>query len=560
MRAPEEVPAALADPAKFDHDRLGHLLEDRLLMLPRFQRAYAWESSNVTEFLEDLAQARKAKREYFMGTIVLAESNDGSPRQLIVDGQQRLTTTALLLIAIRDRLRELGKDADADAIGTRFLKRYEISESEELTRLVLSPRDLPSYESLVHESNDLAPSLLRGAYELCRRHVTDIAPSATQSSELIALIAQLSDQVQILLAIASGLPEAYVIFETLNDRGADLTTADLLKNYLFSQSGTEGINYVETVWTEVAGAFEKPDDLVKFIRYEYSSRHGKVTTRKLYRALQEDIGAGSGRTKAYMKRLRETLGIFLALRDPDHPRWSSLSFDVRDSLLAFRRFGFESSMALLLAAFREWDDKRGARLVNVVASWSVRAMMAGKLGGGQSEEAFCLAAKAIAEGKAKNQNDLRKLVSEIVPSDAEFRQAFLAFGPVTTTKAKYLLGMIEKYYAQQSGSQASLADWSSKGVTIEHIIADSSDASAFSDGVEYERFQVLRNQLWNFALLERNLNKKAEDKPFAEKRSLYAKSGFPLTRSLAEAESWSLADGEGRAKFLAGLAVVAWRP
>lgn len=46
---------------------------------------------------------------------------------------------------------------------------------------------------------------------------------------------QLENGVQVLIAVASSLPEAYVIFETLNDRGADLTTADLLKNYLFSE-------------------------------------------------------------------------------------------------------------------------------------------------------------------------------------------------------------------------------------------------------------------------------------------------------------------------------------
>ena len=59
-------------------------------------------------------------------------------------------------------------------------------------------------------------------------------------------------------AVASGLAEAYVIFETLNDRGADLTTADLLKNYLFSQS-KDYLRHVEQKWTRVSSALDQPD-------------------------------------------------------------------------------------------------------------------------------------------------------------------------------------------------------------------------------------------------------------------------------------------------------------
>jgi hypothetical protein len=72
---------------------------------------------------------------------------------------------------------------------------------------------------------------------------------------------QLDTGVQVLVAVASDLPEAYVIFETLNDRGADLTTADLLKSYLFSQA-KQHFSYVESQWIKLDSAFEDPEDLV----------------------------------------------------------------------------------------------------------------------------------------------------------------------------------------------------------------------------------------------------------------------------------------------------------
>ena len=546
----------MADQAKFDHDRLGHLLEDKLLMVPRFQRSYAWDHSNIQEYLDDLTGARRSKREYFMGTIVLADS-DEEPRQIIVDGQQRLTTTALLLIAIRDQLRKLGKDADADSIETRYIRRYELSEGEELIRLVLSPTDLPDYESLV-DGEDVEGSALAEAYQLCLTYVEELAPGPPQFQSLIDLTSQLADEVQILLAIASGIPEAYVIFETLNDRGADLTTADLLKNYLFSQAGQQGIGFVESVWTEISGSFEKPDDLVKFIRYDYSSRHGKVTNRKLYRSLQEVIGGGSGKAKTYMKELRKSHAVFQALKDPDHERWGRLNFDVRDSLIAFRRFGFESSMPLLLAVFREWQENKAGKIVNLVAAWSVRALMAGKLGGGQSEEAFCQAAVAVSSRKARSQPDLLEHVGDIVPGNSEFRQSFLGFGPLTTTRAKYLLGMIERTYRAKNILPVAPLDWSSKSVTIEHVIADSSKDSDFANRAEFERFLVLRNRLWNFALLERTLNKKADDQAFVDKKKYYDQSGFAMTQLLGSNASWTVEEGEAYAQDLADLAVETW--
>jgi hypothetical protein len=106
----------MADPAQFDHDRLGHLLSDRLLKVPRFQRRYSWEEEHIAEYWTDIERARAAGDSYFMGTVVLASDVSGNGRKLIIDGQQRITTTAVLLIAARDRIAELGQDRAAQAL------------------------------------------------------------------------------------------------------------------------------------------------------------------------------------------------------------------------------------------------------------------------------------------------------------------------------------------------------------------------------------------------------------------------------------------------------------
>jgi uncharacterized protein with ParB-like and HNH nuclease domain len=69
-----------------------------------------------------------------MGTVVLAADPEDSTRQIIVDGEQRLTTSALLLISVRDHLKKLGKDAQASSVDTTFLRRFELEQEDTVVK------------------------------------------------------------------------------------------------------------------------------------------------------------------------------------------------------------------------------------------------------------------------------------------------------------------------------------------------------------------------------------------------------------------------------------------
>lgn len=380
----------MARETDFDHDQIGHLLADHLIEVPRFQRRYAWTIDNVSEYLSDLAEARAKDRDYFVGTVVLTLPEADSFRRRVVDGQQRLATTSLLLIAIRDRLVELGKVEQAKRVEERYLRGYELQAEGVFERLTLGPHDSDAYVALLdgNVSADHQSHPLVMAYRVCAEHVAKLAPDADSYSELMELVNQLEKRVQILVAVASGIQEAYVIFETLNDRGADLTTADLLKNYLFSASGAY-LSTVEHKWVQLESAFEKPEDLVRLIRFELISRKGSVRTSKLYRAIQEDITVTGVQATAYLSRLVKAKDTYVALRDPDSDYWKSEKVDVRDALLAYRRFQFESSIPVVLAAFATWDFDDACRLLNKVLTWSVRALFAGNIGAKLAEEGVC---------------------------------------------------------------------------------------------------------------------------------------------------------------------------
>lgn len=542
----------MTDATKFGHDNLAHLLAEHLLEVPRFQRSYSWDEGNVEEYLYDLAQARARGVAYFMGTVVLASPEDGATRRQIVDGQQRLATTAVLLLAVRDLLRIYGKDKQAEETEKRFLRGYVLSADDEVERLILNPKDQESYDALIEGRTDILPvtDSLKVCYCACTKYLAGIAPNAKDYRKLLDITTQLDEQVQVLVAEASDLPEAYVIFETLNDRGADLTTADLLKNFLFSAS-KDYFQFVEANWTALEADFDRPEDLVKFIRYEYISRNGRTSVRKLYRAIQADIGNTPSAVKKYMQRLMKAQQVYLAIRDPENSFWGDVNVEVRDSLYAYRRFGFEASMPVLIAAFQNWTKSNATRLLVKLAKWSVRAQFVGRIGGGVAEETFSDAALGITDGTASNQTKVHKILARLIPNDSEFKIAFTTYGDVSTARAKYLLAMLEQADDQANSRPERALEWFSRAVTIEHVLAES--AKTYS-----EANAAVVNQLGNLALLEKRLNHQAGSKSFVDKKAIYRQSQFELTKRLAAKRGWKVESIDNRIAELAELACRAW--
>jgi len=549
----------MANPAKFGHDCLGHLLSDRLLKVPSFQRRYTWESEDVENFWLDIQRAQASGDSYFMGTIVLAWDGKDDTRALIIDGQQRIITTALLLIAISDRLNTLNKETAARSVHEDYLSNYSLDEEKDIPRMIVSADDKEPFSQLLKGEVPHEKLPLMNAYFKLRKYVERLTPAPEDYRKLIYLVRYLKEQVQVLTAEANSLQEAYVIFETLNDRGADLTTADLLKNYLFSKAGDLEIEHAQACWTRITNRFDSADGLVQFIRYEYMSRHGHVTKRDLYKALQDDIGNGSDAIQSYLARLEVALSRYIALREPDDSSWSSQAIEIKDSLLAFRRFRFESSMPLLLAVFATWNHTNATRFVETVAAWSVRSLMARTLGGGVAEETFCKAAVAVTNGDAKDVDEVRRFMTSLVPDDATFREAFLHYDTITTTRAKYILACLERQLLLSKGiTPESMPDWSSKAVTIDHIMARGSRQNSFASQDDFEKFKLMKEKLQNMTLLERTLNGELEDKPFDDKISSYKKSAFKLTNKIAELNTFDFDAADARLYELAELAVLAW--
>ena len=118
---------------------IGRILAEKNLSVPLYQRPYAWEIKHVKDFLTDLkASITEKAEEYFLGTIVIL---DDEKQREVVDGQQRLATTMILIAAIRDYFEEEGDSERAADVEKEYLLAKDFRTRETLPNLKLGTVD-----------------------------------------------------------------------------------------------------------------------------------------------------------------------------------------------------------------------------------------------------------------------------------------------------------------------------------------------------------------------------------------------------------------------------------
>ena len=285
--------ARARSPMDFETFGIGTALKCNRLAVPLNQREYSWEERHVQDLFQDLANAiDNNKQSYFLGTIALTSRADGVLE--ISDGQQRLATTTILLASFRDYFH---RKNDLDMVGDLedFLFTFVRSTRERNPRLRLNVTDDDFFRRRILEWPYLTSSLdvnkqyrsrylIDNAANMAAVHVDAILKPFSESNKndhLNRWIDFIEHATTVILATVPDDLNAYVMFETLNDRGLRTTQADLVKNYLFSESGTR-IDEAQQRWASMNGtleAIEDDDITITFLRHLLISLHGHVKER-----------------------------------------------------------------------------------------------------------------------------------------------------------------------------------------------------------------------------------------------------------------------------------------
>src|SRR5690606_20647552 len=145
--------------------------------IPPFQRAYAWGKPEIERYFIDISRIieseldseKKDKLEHFFGTVVIKEEKDGfANKSVVVDGQQRLTTTLLFLIALRDSEFDTEKQ---DFITQNYLINNS-SKYQDKIKLKQVTKDWDAYRALINESQR-KPGVIDNAYQLLSKLISE---------------------------------------------------------------------------------------------------------------------------------------------------------------------------------------------------------------------------------------------------------------------------------------------------------------------------------------------------------------------------------------------------
>jgi hypothetical protein len=316
--------SAAAGTIGFDHVGIATALERNRLVVPVNQRDYAWEEKHVSALFQDLLGAMsRGKAAYFLGSIVLTTPNKGDALE-VADGQQRLATTTILLAAIRDYFYERKDELVFNSIETDFLFKQVRETRQVVPRLTLNSSDHEFFENrILHRADHPARmavspleskgkrqgkqrhkeshELLEGAAKFAAEHVQKIITPYTAEKDRFDVLNRwvrfLQQSAQVILLRVPDELNAFVMFETLNDRGRRTSQADLLKNYLFREAD-DRLPEGQHKWSSMVGKIESLgiDDIVMvYLRHLTISLYGHTLERNVYETIQKNNRrAGTG--------------------------------------------------------------------------------------------------------------------------------------------------------------------------------------------------------------------------------------------------------------------------
>ena len=540
--------------------------------IPNYQRAYVWTresqweplwmdvATQVDRLLEVPEDRWGDLSPHFLGAVVLKQQSRpaGSPNAYaVVDGQQRITTTQLLLAAVADAFRERGLgDMEADVRDLTVNRTSGRDDARGMFKIEPLGRDYLSFTKVLRASKDgKQPTDVTDAMGDCYRFFLGEVRSWLGQEEPHLAIAQraralftvVSDKLQVVGITLNVGENEYAIFEALNARGEPLSEWEKVKNYILYKAGevkldpeemyAEELQYFdEPVWRGKTGrgsTSRRKSDL--FLDYWLESElHRPIDARYIFREFKKEIDQNGGETLtrwcADMKRRGE---YFL--------RWEGkLQFDggVEPTFHARRNtLGIGAVWPFLFALSRiEMEQQDRDRCFRALDSFMWRRAIVGIDTKGYSEVTEYLL-KALPDEPSGELPYSNAVIDKLLdsqgfrrllwPSDDDMRQAIAErylYRDMNTGFFRVLIETIERAIMRSNRAGNPTLPGN---LPIEHIMprnrseADWPTPPDADDNFEQRRGFII-DRLGNLTLVDRGLNSKLGNKPWVEKRRILA--------------------------------------
>ncbi len=540
--------------------------------IPRFQRPFSWEKTQVEDFWSDTITDNTA--DYFIGSMVVYEEDRAKKTFGIVDGQQRLTTITLTLCALRNAFENQGFHDQAYGVHN-LIERKNIDNKPEY---VLQPEtSYPYFQEHIQkfgnpdtqENVGEEEKLLKAAFDIISGNIEDSIlatnsdPSLNEDakketiSRKLTLIREKILGLKVIYITLDNEDDAYVIFETMNTRGKDLTIADLLKSHLLKPMRPKNANvdiYKEN-WNDIVTTIEESGvGLDEFLYHHWLSKYERyVPAKKLFKSIKKEINTPE-KSKIYFDELYQDSKIYCSILSPRSIEWGKNELGIRASLEALVLFRVKQQIPMLLSVMREYragklKQKHMQGILEAIEDFHfvfsaiTSQRSSGGISGMHASHAIRLVNSESFDERIATINSLKGELKRRLPSYQEFEANFMEISYRDDTDkqkklVQYILAKIDSNYAD--GLPIDYAQ-----MTIEHLSPQNPKGKAPLQKV---------GQLGNLILVNADLNNELDNKSFSEKKAILSKSRVALDEIIKKSEMWDEGKIEERTRFLSKIA------
>lgn len=545
-------------------------------IIPRFQREYAWELEEIRQFYNDLLDnlekdengAIKGPGEYFISFVVAVANSQTSSEYQLVDGQQRITTITVILSVLTHIFKELKEEGLAKMCFETYVQGLDGDAKPYFKLINESPK--PFFQRSI-QSIDISPEYnpqtdeetrLKDAYNFFKKNLgRKILEKRLKTGEksYLDLLKILRDQVlklKVIFITVDSIDDAYMIFETLNAKGKDLETIDLIKNKILRILNEEHpTDEAADKWKEIKNILKsrrKTERISKFFRHFWISKYKFVTETKIYQSFNKEIKQDLIIYRKFIFDLEKEAKNYLKILEPLNSDWPQQNEkNIFYSLQALNLFEVEQYRSLVLALLDAKERKviETNKFVEIFIAiekfhFIFTAICSSRASG--LEGKYSTFSKKIRESYTKQETntiieEIKNYFNNSIPSIDIFKEKFneLVYLKDNQKNKKIITYILSKFELNRRGTDELILG----NVTLEHILPQSE-----------ERIPE-RAKIGNLLLLSGTINSDIGNSDFVNKKLEFQNSELFYTKEFVKENknklTWIVEDINNRTNQMA---------
>ncbi|MCQ2940730.1 DUF262 and DUF1524 domain-containing protein [Helicobacter pylori] len=536
--------------------------QERQFVIPIYQRLYSWKKEQCEQLWDDIIKigGNDKANGHFIGSILYVQDSVYTTKHnefLIIDGQQRLTTITLLLIALRNHLSEeveILEKFSRKKIENRYLINRD-EDGDKKFRLILSESDKDTLLSLI-DKNKRKPSepsvKIVENFKLFEEWINK------NTDKLEAIFKGLEKLMIVEISLEREKDDPQLIFESMNSKGIELTQADLIRNYIIMETEVEKQeDFYNQYWRAMEEDFKQNETLFnRFVRHYLTIKTGKIPIEKrVYEAFKDYQQKEWIEIEDLLKDLQKYCGYFCQIafkKEADKDLNKALSFLVDLEM--------DVVYPLLLELYSDYKDGVLSKqdfipIITLTESYLCRRAVCGFGSNGLNKIFPSFTKKIDKKQYLKSVEERFGLLTgkQRFPNNDEFKDLFITIDFYKLKKNKYFLERLENFGTKEPVD--------TQKCEVEHIMPQTPTLEWQRD--LGENFKAIHEKylhtIGNLTLT--GYNSEYSNNSFQEKRDMengFKQSSLKRNQSLKDLEVFGEKEIEKRANVLADWALKIW--